>query len=193
MENRLASLLERIDPRLTLDDADRRSDEALNSFSWPSPRITEWPKFQQCLMRFHRHVETRMIGAGKPFSGADSFDWGRCIGTLLKAFGKNGDKVAFELARTGTEGGLHRVLRDVTTTLVHEYAENWVACLVWNYWNGLSIDEQLAAPGEYLRQYGHLLPSELTEGKAGRVQADFPRVLQEHPRLIRRLRAIGRT
>ena len=97
------------------------------------------------------------------------------------------------MARTGTEGGLYRVLRDMAQTMAADYAENELAARVNSYWNDLSTDEKLAAPDEYLRRFGHLLPSELTEGGAWRVRANFPTVLQEHSRLIQRLSRIGRT
>jgi len=56
----------------------------------------------------------------------------------------------------------------------------------------LSVEEQLAASTEYLQKYGHLLPSELTEGSAARIRANLPKVLEEHPHLIQRLRQVGR-
>ncbi|GAG41001.1 unnamed protein product, partial [marine sediment metagenome] len=121
------------------------------------------------------------------------FDWGRALSILTKAYGPNGEKAAFEMARTGTEGGLYRVLRETAQTMAAEYAENEVGARINNYWNDLSTDERLAAPDEYLRRFGHLLPSELTEGGAWRVRANFSKVLQEHSRLIQRLSRIGRT
>jgi hypothetical protein len=192
MNDKLAILLDRIDPGRTLDDADRRIDDALNSFAVPAGVLTRWEDFQTCALRFHRHAEQKILGISKLSNGNDGFDWGRCLRTLMKAFGGNGEKAAFELARTGVEGGLNRVLRDMARAISEEYGENWVECQVWNYWNSLSVSEQRAAPDEYLRQYCRLLPTELTEGSAARIRANFPKFLTEHPTLIRRLRQVGR-
>ena len=57
----------------------------------------------------------------------------------------------------------------------------------------LSPDERHAACAAYLSRYGHLLPSELTEGYAARVRARFPQLLAEHPRMLQRVNRIGRT
>ena len=58
------------------------------------------------------------------------------------------------------------------------------------YWNGLSLPEKLAAPDEYLREFAHLLPEELVDGSAARVRADFPKVLEEHVRLVESTRQL---
>ena len=113
--------------------------------------------------------------------------------SLVRAYGSNGEKAAFEMARTGNEGGLYAVLKKMAQTMGEHYAENEVSAKVLFYWNGLTVPEKLAAADEYLGKYGHLLPSELTEGSAGRVRANLPKVLEEHPRLLRRLRGIGRS
>ena len=192
MNGKLATLLERIDPRRTLDDADRRINDALNSFPTPAGVLTRWEDFQTCVARFHRHAEQKILGVNEPICGDDAFDWGRCLGTLIKAFGKSGEKAAFELARTGVEGGIYRVLREIAKVLAEQYAESWIAGQVWNYWNSLSVEEQLTAPDQYLRQFGNLIPSELSEGSAGRIRANFPKVLQEHPRVLERMRKVVR-
>ena len=97
------------------------------------------------------------------------------------------------MARTGNEGGLYGVLRKFARRTVEGYAADEIAARVGDYWNNLSTEEKLDAPREYLRQYGHLLPSELTEGSAAGIRAFFPKVLKEHPRIIKGLRRIGRS
>ena len=121
------------------------------------------------------------------------FDWGRCTQILMRAYGSNGEKAAFEMARTGNDGGLYAVLKKMANSMAEQYIENEVSAKVSFYWNGLTVDEMLKAADEYLSKYGHLLPSELTEGSAGRIRANMPKVLQEHPRLLQRLGRIGRS
>jgi hypothetical protein len=193
MASRLAELLDSIDPHRTLDEVARRADEAINSFISRASLITDWDEFRRCVVEFHRHVEGTILRLRQPVSGGEDFDWGRTLSVLTKAFGPNGEKAAFEMARTGTEGSLNRVLRDTAKTMATEYAESELAARINSYWNDLSTDEKLAAPDEYLERFSHLLPSELTEGGAWRVRANFPKVLQEHSRLIQRLSQIGRT
>ena len=45
MPTPLMTLLENIHPRRTLDETARRADEAINSFSKKTARITDWEAF----------------------------------------------------------------------------------------------------------------------------------------------------
>jgi len=109
-----------------------------------------------------------------------------------KAFGPDGFKAGFEIVRTGKEGGLYRVLKTVADLMTEKYAQNEISARISRYWDSLTLDEKLAAPEEYLRKYGYLLPGELIEGSAARIRAHFLKVLEEHPKMIRRMRQIGR-
>jgi hypothetical protein len=192
MITKLDRLLESIDPARTLDQVSARVDEALNSFRVKSGIIEDWQGFKAVLAGFLRHVENGVLRIRPSFSGDPDFDWGRCCNLLRREYGANGEKAAFEMVRTGAEGGLLGVLRAVEGRMLEDYAGNEVAAKISNFWGSLSTDEQLAVSQEYLDKYGHLLPSELTGGSAARIRANFLRVLQEHPSIIRKLRNIGR-
>ena len=194
MATKLDSLLASIHPARTFQETAQRSDEALNSLGMDRAQITDWEEFRRCVIRCMRHVETCVLRLphGPPAMRVD-FDWGRCAQILFKAYGSNGDKAAFEMARTGNEGGLYAVLREVARRVAETCAQNEVSARISQYWNGLSLEEKLAAADEYLAKYGHLLPWELTEGCAARVRANLPKVLEEHTRLIQRLGRVGRS
>jgi len=192
METRLNRLLESIDPGVTLDQVSARIDEALNSFNMESGIIQKWDEFKRVLTRFHWHVQKAILRTRLSRTPDPEIEWGRCCGILLKEYGLNGEKAAFELARTGAEGGLYRVLKSVARRMIDEYAGNEISAKICHFWHGLSVDEQLAATEEYLEKYGHLLPPELTEGSAARIKAHFVKVLEEHPHIIMRLRRLGR-
>lgn len=121
-----------------------------------------------------------------------SFDWGRCCQIFARAYGSSGEKVAYEMARTGNEGGLYAVLKKFAYTMAEQYIGDEVSAMVSFYWENLSIDERFSACDEYLDKYGHLLPSEISEDRAVRVRANLPKVLREHPRLMQRLSRVGR-
>jgi hypothetical protein len=192
MKTKLDRLLESIDPTRTLDRISMRVDEAVNSFRVKSGIITDWEGFRTVLREFYRHVENITLRIRPGFSPDPDFDWGRCYGLLLKEYGPNGEKAAFEMVRTGVEQGLYGVLRAVARRMIDEYSSNEIAARISNFWEGLSTDEKLEASKEYLDKYGHLLPSELTSGSAARVWANFLKVLQEHPHMMKRLKNIGR-
>lgn len=196
MASRLEALLESIHPQRTLDEVAARADDAVNTFSATGSQVTDWDEFRSLLTRFTLHVEARCLRLGQT---ADSllpdmeFHWGRCVQTLMAAYGPNGDKAAFEMARTGTEGGLHAVLGKIARSMVDQLMDNEISAKVSRYWDGLSAEQRHEAADLYLSEYGHLLPSELTEGSAARVRANMPKVLQEHPRAIQRLSRTGRS
>jgi hypothetical protein len=114
--------------------------------------------------------------------------WGRCVRVLTQEYGPEGDKAAFEIARTGNEGGFYDLAKRFARQLASQCAENEIKARVNSFWHGLSVTEQLDVSSQYLAKYGHLLPSELTEGSAARVRAGFHKVLAEHPHMLQRLR-----
>ena len=192
MNTKLDQLLESIDPARTLDQVSARVDQALNSFRVKSGIIKDWGEFQTVLTGFYRHVENVVLRIRPSWSPDRDIDWGRCCQLLVKEYGINGEKASFEMVRTGTEQGLYGVLKAIARRMINEYAENEIAAKISNFWEDLSTDEKLAVSQEYLNKYGHLLPPELTSGSAARVRANFLKVLEEHPSIMKRLRNIGR-
>ena len=192
MKTKLDRLLESIDPARTLDQVSARVDEALNSFRVKSGIIEDWEEFRTVLTGFYRHVENVVLRIRPSWSPDPDIDWGHCYQLLIKEYGTNGEKAAFEMVRTGTEQGLYGVLNAVARRMISEYAGNEITAKIGIFWEGLSTDEKLAVSEEYLDKYGHLLPSELTSGSAARIRANFLRVLEQHPSIMKRLRNIGR-
>ncbi len=192
MKTKLDRLLESLDPDLTLDQVSTRVDHALNSFRLGSGIIDDWQGFRTVLTEFFRHVENVVLRIRPSFSGDPDIDWGRCCSLLRRQYGANGEKAAFEITRTGAEGGIYGVLKAVSGQMIDEYAENEIAAKIAHFWDTLSMDEKLSVSQEYLDKYGHLLPYELTSADGARIRASFIKVLGEHPKIVRRLRGIGR-
>lgn len=191
MPTKLEQLLADIDPSRTCDQTLARADDAINSFSGTSGKITDWNKFSQYMAGFTAHVEAKILQLHPCPVGSD-FYWSKCVQMLCLIYGPNGDKAAFEMTRTGKEGGLFSVLRTVALRMAEEYAENEIVARIADYWKKLTLDEQLCVTDEYLEKYGQLIPSELTEGSAARIRANFPKVLAQHPHIIRKTRRLGR-
>lgn len=119
-------------------------------------------------------------------------DWGQVRDVLLKSYGPSGDKVAFHMAITGTNGGLRAVLNVLSTGTAKQFAKQGIKAIVNNYWHSLSADEKIAAGKEYCEKYGHLLPSELMEVNAVRARMHLPDVLAIHPFVLQETRKVGR-
>jgi hypothetical protein len=186
---KLDALLESIDPVRSSDQTRRLADIAINSFPLQSSVVTSWEQFRDIVSRFVCHVENTVLKIHRPCD--PDFDLGRALRLLRKDFGPNADIGAAQIAISGVEGGLYRVLKSLTTRMVEEYSENEVAAKVSHYWSGLTIQERLDASREYLQKFGHLLPGDVTEGSAPRVRAYLPQFLKQHPRLVGQLRGVG--
>jgi hypothetical protein len=192
MKTRLDLLIESINPSRTLDVLSARADEAINSFRHKSGVITDWRVFQACLSQYFCHLENLLLHLNPPRKVDFNMDWGRSILALRAEYGAEGEQAAFEIARTGAEGGIYAVLKAIARYQANWYAENEISARVAGYMNGLSAQERLDATREYIRKFGHLLPPEMTEGSAARIALHFYKTLCEHPRLLRRLRRVGR-
>ena len=192
MPSKLDRFLETIDPSRNIEQLWSRADNALNSFKVNQAMATDYWEFQRFLAELFCHLENTLLRLNPPRKTEYDFDGGRCLHLLQQELGSQADKVAFDRARTGVDGGLYGVLKLVARLMVEQYSGNEVAARVSEFWNGLSMDEQLEVSHEYVRKHGHMLPSEVTEGSAVRVMINFTKVLEEHPRLVARVRRIGR-
>ena len=191
MATRLEELLASIDPDRTSEVTFRRANEALNAFRTVA-QIDRWEKFILCMTEFLGHVEAYVLRLREPVRGSPDFCWARCVRYLHGIYGSNGQKAAFEMARTGNDGGLYAVLRALAMRIAEEYAQNEIRARISVYWEGLSVRQRLEASTEFIDKYGHLLPSELTEGSAARIRADLPKVLINFHDLLGKTRRVGR-
>ena len=190
MSTTLEQLLADIDPSKTYDLTFARADDAMNSFSGTTAQITDWDEFTKYMAEFTTHVEAKILSTSWP--GDHDFNWGRCSTRLTHIYGPNGHKAAFEMTRTGNEGGLYAVLKAVALRMAEEYAKAWISTRISDFLDKLTVDEQFSVMDEYLKKYGHLLPSELTEGNAARIRGNFRKALAQHPEIIRKIRHLSR-
>ena len=192
MVTKLENLLSKIDPSRTYDDVSARVDRAFNSFAMPRGAITSYEEYENVMALFYRHIEKHTLRLGPGAPDEKEFHWGRCLKLIEKAYSPNGYHTTYTIMRTGKEGGLYQVLKKIADLMAEEYAQNQINTEIYMYWDSLSVEEKLGASDEYLGKHGHLLPGEMTEGNAPRIKAFFTKVLEEHPKLIRRMGRIGR-
>lgn len=192
MTTRLDRLLESIDPSRTIDQVSAAVDRAVNSYTMSRTNIRNWNEYEKCLADFCQYIETKVLKIGASVPEYREFYWSRCVNIINNEFGPSGIKTAFEMVRTGKEGGLYRILKIIADHMAQTYAQNEISARISDYWNRMTVNEQLAATDEYLSKFGHLLPTEFTDGSAARLKVHFTKVLNEHPKLIRRMRQIGR-
>lgn len=192
MKTKLDKLIDNIDPTATLDRISFMVDKAVISFKAGSGVVKNQEEFESIMVNFFCHVENVVLKINPRRLPHPDMDGHRCNNMLRKEYGPNGENTAFVIAKSGTEGGLYSVLRAVARHMADEYAENYIGSFISEFWDSLSVDEKLAVSKEYLDKYGRLIPSELMEGGAVRVRAFFWKVLEEHPKIINRLRNVNR-
>ena len=188
----LKSFLRTIDPDKTIWEAERRADQAFNSFDPGSWSINDRDEFLNCLSRFYWHVDSHILGTTRIQNPDPEFTKGLACGILFKLYGVHGINVALDMSRDGVEGGLYRVLKEFAAQRASYYGNNWISIRVTEFYNGLTNAEKAEAAKEYVREYGHLLPADHIQGEAVTVQWYFYDILKGHPELISRMRQIGR-
>ena len=192
METKLDKLLKAIDPEMTIETCFRRADNAVNTFAFRCAQIDKWDKFTECMGELLRHLYYHILRMKKPHDAPVSEFWPKCAHILIILYGINGERTAFDITRTGNEGGLYSVVKNVTMWVAEDFSKNEVSAKISAYWRNLSIDEQIDASTEYIAKFGHLLPSELTEESALRIRMNLPKFLNKHPYLIKQTRQVGR-
>jgi len=192
MSTPLDLILAAIDASRTLDQVEGRVDRARNRFQHAAGRVTDMEAFEDLLGRFFAHVEAEVLRSTLLYEVDPGLYQYRAEELLREAYGPEGVKVGFEMARRGVEGGLRQVLNELGERLALGYARTEIEVRVYDWWDGLTATERWAATEEYLARFGHLLPGELTEAGGVRVRANFMPVLIEHPFLMRRMRRVGR-
>ena len=191
MSTKLDKLLQSIDPSRVFDKVSADVDRAVNSFPMRRAKIEDWEEYQEFLAGFFRHIESVVLKLGSKAPHAKGFYWARCDNILEKEYGPNGFKIAFGMVKTGKDGGLYRIMKIIADQMTENYAQNEISARIIDYLEGLTFHEKLAAADEYLEKYGHLLPSDFTGANGARLKVHFSAVLNEHPKIIQRMRRIG--
>ncbi|MBM3333548.1 hypothetical protein FJY63_02700, partial [Candidatus Sumerlaeota bacterium] len=184
----LDDLLDAIDPRNTLDKREADADEALNTFPRKLALIERWDGFRFYMARFYCHVVSTLHHLAQPIELSFDLHWSMCAGILTTLYGPGGFRVAFEIARTGKELGLYGIMKAVAKQIAKEQADKVIHSLVDAFLNHLNPEEQERISVEYVQKFGHLLPSELREGRAVRITRNLQKILQQHPAMVQKLR-----
>ena len=175
------------------DEVDRRMDQAFNTAPSIPAVVTDWEGYVECLATFYWHLERTVLGVAGLVAGDTDWHVGRTWQLLKKELGDSALKAGFERARTGNAGGMLSILRLMARLNGDRWGRAQIANAVGLYWRDRSADELLRDSLDYLKTYGHLLPSEMTEGDAARLRASFHKVLREHPFMVRRMAEVARS
>ncbi|MBT3379372.1 MAG: hypothetical protein HN742_26470 [Lentisphaerae bacterium] len=174
------------------DDVQRCVDKALNGFVVASGRITDWDAYCGLLAAFYARLESAVLGINPPRKPNMEFDFSRCVRLMERTmYGESAMQAGFEVARTGTEGGVRQLLGRLAAAYGQTSASDQARALVSLYWEKRTHPQLFSDMDEYIAAYGHMLPSEALEGNAPRIRGKFWEALAAHPVVMRSpLRAV---
>lgn len=185
---KLDNLLDSIHPSRVIDLVARRANKVLTEFSVPAT-VGSQDALLDVLVRLHRRCFYEMLRLSGDFPKASpEFEQSMCREVLNKAFGSSGFRTSADIAITGAEGALPRVVREFVTVLSSQFTKNEIASRVCFYWKDLTDEERFAAPDEYLEKY----KSVIHPGYEWNIRANFRDWLLKHPMMIQNLERIGR-
>lgn len=192
--SQLDELLDRIDPRKTIDRGNALLDEALNSYPFAKSQVQNQAEFMKICGDFYWHVESTLLDLGPSISPNDKMKQGFALGLLCDIFGKQNTDAAYQIARSGVEGGLFGVLRKMGEAMAKKHVDTQIAVEVSEFINRLmkNLPEYHATAKEYAQKYGQLLPREAREDNAIDIAISFGKILNSHPYMVKRMREIGR-
>jgi len=192
MTTKLEKLLADIDPSVTINRISSKVDAAFNSFTINASIIRTFDDYLNYIPMFVRHIDQRVIGYSDNIPYSREIYWNTYLNLMNKKYGPSAWTFRYDSIMTGKDGGLNKLLKDVADLMLEDYIEREITFHVLNYWNNLTIDEKLAAPGEYAKKYGHLLPPEFTAGNAPFLKVNFVKVLEDYPRMVMEVRKLPR-
>ena len=141
MATKLEELLAAIHPSRTLDAVSSRVDRAAARFGDARAQVTEFDEYQELIGCFFAHVEAEVLGTRTLWPAHKEMYVYRAQQLLNEAYGASGWKAAFEMARTGVEGGMRQVLATLAERMALMYARNEIRARVAVFWDEASPDE----------------------------------------------------
>jgi hypothetical protein len=187
---KLDRLLKRIDPSANLYQISKQIDKAINTFRLNKASTANWGEFKACLANFLCHSDKVMFNINQPVN--PKMHYHRCLQFIKEEYGPNGEKIAFEMAQSGIDGGLYAVLKTIAERLARFYGQNKARYLVDEFWDNLSFNDRIKAAKHYREKYGRLIPPKYTESSIEYLTSQLPKILEEHPAMIQRMRRVGR-
>jgi len=187
MAIRLDGLTQYLRPERCYDPWFRRAEEGLASFVFPPDPIDTWIRFADQFALLFWQIEAVLLGLDKPLRLDARETWGHVQQIFQKPYGPSGYVTAFEMIRLGVEGGRSAVALAFARAMAEEQANRLTKIAIASAWDIMTVDERLNAPDDFIADYKFLLPPEMREGSAARLRTNFPKFLQEVPRLYRRL------
>ena len=173
------------------DRIGRLVDAAVETFPWRIAQFGHGDEYTAWLAALYCHLECTVLGL--PGRRAHPvLDLRRAWDLLRGPYGGDTPQTLYDVARSGSEGGLLQIMNTLAERYCDEYAEQLVSNAVTFYLADRSPAKVLSDVREYVARHGNIIPPEISEGFPARIAAHFPKVLATHPFAMQRLRRTGR-
>lgn len=181
-------MLNYLDPAVSWSPHLSTADAALERFDASMHNPRDALEAKALITRYVQTIRSLLLGMAEPSSYPAPIAWIETQQVLTAHYRDNGLNVACENIASGANGGLYAVLRIIGQRLAEGFAQQQIDNAVNGFWNMLSTEGRLEATRRYLEWHASLLPPELRDGAAARVQAYLPQYLKAHPRIAYGLR-----
>jgi len=185
MATKLEKLLEEIDPSRTIDKAEMRINDALAHYRLENNTVDSWEEHKIYLAEMVTVARNAVLNIPGNIGSDLEINYSQAFHYLEREFGTI--QAVYDIMRTGAEGGIYKILRTLARLIAEDYSQNEIEARVAAYWSRLSIGEKFAAADEYIALYRDILPQRI-KGEALRLRISFCQVLDDHPRMLKRIR-----
>ncbi|MGA2497749.1 MAG: hypothetical protein ABSH20_08410 [Tepidisphaeraceae bacterium] len=193
MPHILDQFLESISPQRTILDIGMKIDRALNTFPVPAQWTGNHDSFQEMVIQFLCHVDQHLAGASSRRPPMPPYDLGHCVDVFESIYGSMGIHRAYDLARTGHEGGVYRVLRDFAAALVMRAHRHTIAKPISDFLWDMTEEGRMEMARHYIARFGSYLPPEWLEHGGVPVARNLKQILQQHPELMVKIMSLDRS
>ena len=184
---KLQRVLDDIDPSKTIDPIERKINQALSNFKIQSNTVKSMDEAEALLARFVQAARNAAVGAPADAFADDGINYTQAIHYLSKEYPDQTEYAVRDIMLTGAEGGISQILRAIARAMAEEIALNGIKYDVEEFWNSLSVQEQIKMPDLYIELCGHMLPEHI-KGPGRYHLAAFWNVLEQHPGMVKRYR-----
>ena len=186
MATKLEILLEKIDPVNTIDKYEKRLNQALNDYRRENNIVESWDEFEEVLVGFFQ-IASQYGYSVSGITADRKFLSGMALDLLSNEYPRDTRNTVYDIMTSGTEGGVYQIIKVMSRVLAEQLSQRVIGSYVLEYWNSLSVQEQLAAPDEYVQIYQDILPKSIVRNNI-RLKIKFWEELEKHPRRIKAIR-----
>ncbi len=188
----LSDLTYELDPRRTIDQLNNCAEKSIRSEPYHSPPKNH-EDYRSILGGFGNRCHTNFFGGR--YEPNIEFYSDMCREPLYSIYGSQWFTITFEMAKTGKNGGLTQVFKDIAFGLASTYSKRKISGIVDRALELLPTETIEKLSLDYRQKWGHIVPRHplfdrwLNDGQP-LAQIFFERVLQNHPYWVKGLQGV---